>query len=130
VNRYGALLLALVCTTCGGRVDHADTTDDAGSLVDAGTAPAEIPVGDAGLICSVPVVSLDDSADECTFSMTCTGDVTVEGRSFGGGAAAIINCYVNGSPTNSLTKLASSTAQALDCSNPATLAALAIPCVL
>jgi hypothetical protein len=112
--------------TCGGRIDHADTIDDAGSSVDAGTAPADIPVGDAGLICSVPVVSLDDSADGCTFSMTCTGDLMVQGESFGDGPA-IIRCSVNGNQTNTFTRLAAA-GQPLDCTNPASLAPLAAPC--
>ena len=131
MNRCGALLLALACTSCGGRVDHADTTDEAGSPVDAGTAPTEIPVGDAGLICSVPVVSLDDSADECTFSMTCTGigaPITVDGSVFPQGQGATIRCLAsNGSQLSTLTKLAAA-GQPLDCANPATFAPLAIPC--
>jgi len=113
---------------CGGRIDHVDGADDTGSPIDAGTAPEEIAVGDAGLICSVPVVSLGDSADECTFSMSCTGGLTVEGQSFAGGAGAVIQCSVNGSPTNTLTRLVSAGAQALDCTNPTTFAPLAIPC--
>jgi hypothetical protein len=132
VNMCGALLLALACTSCGGRVDHADTTDDAGSPVEAGAPPTEIPVGDAGgLICSVPVVSMDDSADDCTFSMTCTGvgaPITVDGSVFPQGQGAFIRCLAsNGNQLNTLTKLAAA-GQPLDCADPATFAPLAIPC--
>jgi hypothetical protein len=125
--RPGVVLLTLACTACGGRVDGAGTTDDAGSLVDAGTAPTEIPVGDAGLICSVPAVSPlgDSAADDCTFSMTCTGGgastLTVAGHCFEQGA--FIGCYVNGNETNVFSKL-----EACDCASPAAFAPLAAPC--
>jgi hypothetical protein len=132
VHGCGALLLAFACTSCGGQVDHAGTTGDAGSPVDAGTAPAEVPVGDAGLLCSVPVVSpLGDAADECTFSMTCTGvgaPITVDGRIDPQGQVAVITCLAsNGSQVNALTKVAAA-GQPFDCADPATLAPLATPC--
>jgi hypothetical protein len=136
VSRPGIVLLALICASCGGRIDHVDGADDTGSPVDAGTVPAEVPVGDAGLICSVPVVSLDDSTDECTFSMTCSGvsaPITVDGSVFSQGQGAVIRCLAsNGNQLNTFTQLASAGvsggAQAIDCTDPATLAPLAIPC--
>ena len=84
-------------------------------------------MGDAGLICSVPVVSLGDSA-ECTFTMNCTNgtaSLTVDGQ--GSGAVTVVRCSVNGNETNTFTELAQSP-DAYDCANPAGFAALAAKC--
>jgi len=118
--------------SCGGLTEPSSATGDAGPTVDTGVAPQKIAVGDAGLICSVPVVSQGDSAmDECTFVMNCTNGtatLTVDGRCFGQGQGAVVSCSVNGKQTNSFTALGASSSKPFDCTNPAGLASVAIPC--
>lgn len=120
VNRLVVLLLA--CVSCGGRVEG---TSDPGSPYDAGMPPTEIPVGDAGLTCSTPVVSPGSGPNECTFTMSCAGGLTVDGEYLGG--AAVVRCAVNGSQTDDFTILGTDPEE-YQCADPAGFAAVAAKC--
>lgn len=90
-------------------------------------APTEIVVDDAGLTCSVPMVSTGDGADECTFTVTCTGGLTMKG-SYSNGSGSIL-CYVNGSPVGPVGILGTTGPHAAyDCADTAGIAALATYC--
>jgi hypothetical protein len=51
--------VAVLTLGCGGRVE---ATSDAGEPADVVTTPTEIAVGDAGVICSTPSVSMGHAA--------------------------------------------------------------------
>jgi hypothetical protein len=114
--------------SCGGRVDHADAPDDAGSLLDVGNGSEDATkAGDAGAAtCSSPMVWLADAAPSCAFVIQCTDGTaysTINGQCVGGNSL-ILQCLVNGSPRNAYTMLGM-----CDCANPAGFATLATQCL-
>jgi hypothetical protein len=128
VNWGGSFLLGLACAACGGQIDRVGgAPEDAAPPTEAAaTPPPRIAVGDAGMTCSVPVVSPGDSAsDVCNFTMSCTGGLTVSGYSFGpgGGQGSIVRCSVNGQQTDNFTAL-----DVPSCADPTGFATLAADC--
>lgn len=121
MNRSRISLLALACISCGGRTAVAA---DAGASSDADAVPEEAALGDGGLVCSTPSVTLTHDG-HCNYVVTCTGGtapLVIDGRCLG--SSLTVRCSVNGIPTKTLSTIA-----ACDCANPAGFPSLSMLCL-